>query len=131
MNSNFEVETVAIFNNSMSQEILNTIIDDLNNNKVPHKSPDDNNRDHHTNNDSTSTSDSNQYNPDNRKHCHKHGKCPKAYVRDGHYYVYIYKNSIYNIGRWGEINYGRDRKNARQTYSMNFQDCSLLDRNKK
>lgn len=114
MKSNFELETIAMYNNSMSQDNMNQITQNLD-------------QHHQENKDDQNNQDNNSQAEDysSKKDCHKPGKCPKAYKRDGNFYVYIYKNSIYNIGRWGEINYGRDRKNARQTYSMNFPDCRI------
>tara|TARA_B100000780_G_C21126993_1_gene457827 strand:- start:8969 stop:10486 length:1518 start_codon:yes stop_codon:yes gene_type:complete len=59
--------------------------------------------------------------------CKDYDKCPTSYIKDGSYYVYIVKDSIYakELGRHGEISYGRDRANAKEIYSMNFPDCKM------
>ncbi len=53
--------------------------------------------------------------------------CPKVYMKDGKYKIYIPPNSPYSerLKFSGDRNYGKDIKKVREIYRMNFPDCKL------
>ena len=63
----------------------------------------------------------------NEKCKDKNEDCPIAYKRNGHYKIYIPPNTKYEekMGYSGEKSYGRNRKNAKHIYEMNFPDCDV------
>ena len=149
-NSNFELATVAIYNNSMNSSEVSTTSSYLKNLKPSKPQPVPGSDSKCMSLCQEECSKSGNYKdcyetcayriPECKKFCKKnpsvpicntkcknYDKCPTVYMRDGSYYVYVVKDSIYanELGRYGEISYGRDRANAKEIFSMNFPDCKM------
>ncbi len=152
-NSNFELRTLAIYNNAMTNKEVEEVTDYLEHlEPKPHPHPKPVPGSHskcfkicqdeckHSGNYKDCFETCAYRLPECREYCKKnpkepicntkcrgYDKCPTAYKRDGEFYVYVSKDSIYAdmLGRYGEISYGRDRQNAREIYHMNFNKCKI------